>query len=113
MQSMQAGLGMFAQMTPQQQDLALGTGLPFALLAPDQQQVFVSMAQDRDVVLNLAEQERWRFRVSDSFSRQKATAGWIRHGRVELTFDHGGTSPRKLTLSLRVPAPEPREPKRQ
>ncbi len=99
-----AGLTLFGQMTEQQRTLAQGVGLPYNLLSPMEQYLFASTARDRGILPENDDPERWRFRLTDSFYRERLPAGWAELGSVRLQFDYGGAGVRTAELALRAPA---------
>ena len=101
-----AGLIMYGQMTEPQRQLATGLGLPFPLMSPTQQVLFVRLAAERDVLVNPNEQDLWKFRLSDQFQRERLAGGWAEIGRVKMTFDYGQAGMRTTELAIRTPAAE-------
>jgi hypothetical protein len=64
----------------------------------------VGIAYDRLLPLTFFEQERWRFRVTDTLRREKLPAGWAHVGTLRFTFDYGHGGTRVTDLALRLPA---------
>lgn len=101
------GLLIYAQLTEAQRELARGAGVPFVLLNPQQQYLFLTSAYDRGIVLNPYDRDLWRFRVSERFDRERLPAGWAELGSLRMAFDYAGLA-RTAELGIRVPALEPR-----
>lgn len=105
MELARVGLMLHAELTDAQRELARGAGIPVALLTEPQQYLFASTAYDRGVVLNPYDRDLWRFRVRETYSRERLPAGWAHIGNLRFTFNYAGMD-RQAELGLRVPAAE-------
>jgi hypothetical protein len=99
------GLLLYAGLTNAQRELARGSGLPFVLMAPEQQYLFTSTAAERGLVLDPYDRDLWRFRVREEFERERLPAGWAELGELRFAFDYSGAD-RNAELGIRVPALE-------
>jgi hypothetical protein len=99
------GLLIYAELTEAQRELARGGGLPFVLLTPAQQYLFVNTAYERGLVLDPYDRDLWRFQARETFGREKFPTGWAQVGHLRFTFDYAGME-REAQLGVRVPTAE-------
>jgi len=99
------GLTIQAELSEAQRELARGRGLPFVLLSPAQQYLFLSTANERGLMLDPNDRDLWRFQSRETFAKEKFPTGWAQVGTVRFVFDYAGME-RESEIGVRVPTVE-------
>jgi hypothetical protein len=96
------GLQFYRSLTSPQRELAIGTGLPFSYLFPNQQREFAVLAYDYGYPVDPDAADSLSFRLAQSFA---SGAGGALNGMLVFQFALAPGVTRTAKLSLRLPAP--------